>query len=138
VNLRLLLFAAAVPLIAQGCATVFVRGVVRDAAGEPVGNASLQITSAQTGKLLAAGVTDGGGCFHLLVRAPEGEKSFALDASAPGYKPATYTMDLESHIVLTNLAAISSGQPSRIRRLSYEESYGVWELICQPPSPIGN
>lgn len=124
--------------LGAGCATVFARGVVRDAVGEPLGNASVQITSPRTGQVLAAGVTDAGGCFHLLVAAPQGERRFALEASEPGYKSVTFTMGFDNPILLTTLAAVLSGQPSRIRRLSYEESYEQWELTCAPPSPVGN
>lgn len=134
----LLLFVAAASLLGSGCSTVFARGVVRDAAGVPLGNVSVRITSIQTGELIAASITDAGGCFLLFKPAPPGEKRFKLDASVPGFKPATFTASFQRQILLGTLATVSSEQPSSFRLLGNEEAYAEWEMTCWPPSPVGN
>jgi hypothetical protein len=133
-----LLFAASASFLLAGCATVFSRGVVRDANGTPLGNVSIRITSTQTGALVTSGFTDAGGCFSMFKTAPRGEKRFLLDASASGFKPTTFALDLQTPILLGTLAAVSSEKASGFRKLRSEEAYTEWEMTCVPPSPTGN
>jgi len=122
----------------SGCATVFTRGIVHDAAGEPIGNASVRVTSVESGKLVAEAVTDTSGCFNLHQFPPDSGRHFRLDVSLQGYKRVSFAFALESPVLEGTLAAGSSSKESVLQPLTREQAYGRWELICAPPSPVGN
>lgn len=129
----------ALPWLGASCATVYTRGVVRNKAGEPIGNASVRVTSVESGQLVIAAVTDAAGCF-ILHRFPPDRRNrhFRLDVRMPGYKPASFLFDLQSPILLGTLAPESSTRQSLLEPLTNEQAYGEWELVCAPPNPTGD
>ena len=125
--------------LSASCATVFTRGVVRDPAGQPIGNASVRVTSVESGKLVMATVTDAAGCFNLHEFPPErGSRHFRLDISVAGSKPVSLLFNLQTPVLEGTLATESSAGESRLTPLTNEQAYARWELICAPPSPVGN
>jgi hypothetical protein len=132
------LLAASLALL-QGCATVFIRGILQDAAGEPIGGASIRLTSVASGKLVAEGVTNTSGCFNLHQFPPDEGRQFRLDITRAGYKAASYMFELSQNPVLQGtLAPDPSEKESVLVRLTRGQTYGTWQLVCDPPNPTGN
>ena len=120
------------------CATVYTRGILRDAAGEPVGGVWVRVTSVPSGQLVAEAVTDTSGCFNLHRFPPDEGRRFRIDVSLGGYKPASFTFDLHDVVVEGTLASESSKKESVLVRLTHGQIYGRWEATCAPPYPPGN
>jgi hypothetical protein len=126
-------------VLLPACATVFTRGILRDAAGEPVGGASVRVTSVASGKLVAQGVTNTSGCFNLHQFPPDSGREFRLDITRAGYKPVSYTFDLsQSPVLLGTLAPDASKKQSMLVLLTHGQIFGTWQLECDPPNPAGN
>ena len=129
----LLLFLA---LSSLRCGTLYTRGLVEDAAGAPLGGASVRL-SATTGEAVAVASTDGHGCFFLQRSAPKGERRFQLEIAAPGFKAARLEVPLEPPILLATLAPDSSAAESRIRATTSAERAEKWDPRCIPLYPGG-
>lgn len=134
---RAVLLAASLALL-PACATVYTRGILRDAAGEPVGNVWVRVTSVPSGKLVAEAVTDTSGCFTLHRFPPDEGRQFRIDVSLGGYKPASFMFGRYDAVVEGTLAAESSGKESVLVPLTHGQIYGRWEATCAPPYPVGN
>ena len=132
-----MLLASSLALL-PACATVYTRGILRDAAGEPLGAASVRVTSVDSGKLVAEALTDTSGCFNLHRFPPDEGRRFRLDVDLRGYKPVSLTFGLHDVVVEGRLAAESSGQESVLVPLTNGQIYGRWEATCAPPYPVGN
>jgi Carboxypeptidase regulatory-like domain len=136
-RLAVALLAASLVLL-PACETVFTRGILLDAAGQPVGGASVRVTAVESGKLVAEAQSDTSGCFNLHQFPPDDGRRFLLDVSLAGYKPVSFTFDLHALVVEGTLAADSSSKESTLVRLTNGQIYGRWEQTCAPPSPVGN
>ena len=131
-------FLAASLVLLPACATVYTRGILRDAAGEPVGGVSVRVISVPSGQLVAEAVTDTSGCFNLHRFPPDEGRRFRIDVSLGGYKPASFTFDRYDAVVEGALAAESSSRESVLAPLTRSQIYGRWEATCAPPYPVGN
>ena len=110
---------------------VSARGVVRDAGGGEIANATIRISSAAGHETpLAVLQTTSNGCFHFSDVAPRHEKQFTLDVSAPGYKPASLDFGTHSVVLLVILAPEASDQASRLQHMSYVQKAGIYEPLC--------
>ena len=133
---RVSLAGALLGLPAFGCATIYTRGLVEDAAGAPLGGASVRL-SATTGEAVAAAATDGHGCFFLQRSAPKGQRRFTLEIAAPGFKAARLEVPLEPPILVGTLAPDPSAAESGIRPTTSAERAQKWEPRCIPLYPGG-
>jgi hypothetical protein len=131
------LLAASLVLL-PACTTVYTRGILLDAAGEPVGGVSVRVTSVPSGKLVAVAVTDTSGCFNLHQFPPDQGRQFRIDVGLGGYKPASFTFGKYDVVVEGTLAAESSSKESVLVPLTHGQIYGRWEATCAPPYPVGN
>jgi len=130
-----LLAAAASTLLSAGCATIYARGLVRDAGGSPVGNAVVRVTSDETARPIAVSKTDANGCFSVSELAPRHRRGFTIEAAAPGFEPAAFRFTLHSPILLATLAGASADARSEIRSMSPKERSTLWEPLCVPAIP---
>jgi hypothetical protein len=122
---------AAAALLCGGCAMVGARGVVRNAAGAEIENATIQIATASgTPSVLDAQQTTPNGCFTFSDVAPRHEKRFTLDISAPGYKPAHLDLGADKVTLLVTLAPDSAEQASELHPMTYDQTVGIYEPLC--------
>jgi hypothetical protein len=124
----LLLLLALSPL---GCGTVYTRGLVEDAAGAPLGGASVRLSRAD-GEAVAAASTDAHGCFFLQRSAPKGQRRFRLEIGAPGFKAARREVPLQPPVLLATLVDDSAPGESGIRETTATERAEKWDPRCIP------
>jgi len=130
---------AGIQVLFPACATVFTRGILQDAAGEPIGGASVRVVSVASGKLVVEAVSDTSGCFNLHQFPPDSGRQFRLDIARAGYKPASYTFDMaQSPVLQGTLAPDAAEKQSVLVLLTRGQVYGTWQLVCAPPNPTGN
>jgi hypothetical protein len=113
------------------CGTVDTRGLVEDAAGAPLGGASVRLSGAD-GEAVAAASTDAHGCFFLQRSAPKGEHRLRLEIAAPGFKPARRDVPLQPPVLLATLVDDSAPGESRIRETTASERAERWDPRCVP------
>ena len=129
-RVRALLLAALISTFLQGCASVTAHGVIKTAAGDPVGDASLTL-SEESGTLTATAQTDLRGCFNVYQPVPGGDRSFVLHVSAPGYKSLDVTVRMQDRpILLVTLARDGTSEPSTSRLLEQPDT--IYDVPCLP------
>ena len=129
-RLRASLVSALIAIVLQGCASVTAHGVVKTAAGDPVGDASLTL-SEESGTLTAKAETDLRGCFNVYQPVPGGDRSFVLHVSAPGYKSLDVTVRMQDRpILLVTLAR--DGSPGQSSSRLLEQGDTTYDVPCLP------
>lgn len=122
--------AAAAALFCGGCAMVGARGVVRNAAGAEIENATVQIATASGMSVLDVQQTTPKGCFTFSDIPPRHEKRFTIDVSAPGYKPAHLDLGTYKVTLLVILAPDSSEEASELHPMTHDQTVGIYEPLC--------
>jgi hypothetical protein len=109
---------------------VGARGVVRNAAGAEIENATVQIATASGMSILDVQQTTPKGCFTFSDVAPRHEKQFTLDISAPGYKPVHLDLGAYKVTLLVTLAPDSAEEQSELHPMTYDQTVGIYEPLC--------
>lgn len=133
---RFLPLVAAVAL-APACATIFTRGQVEDASGDPVGGADVRILDEAGSALLARDRTDSHGCFFFSLRAPKGQPRFTIEVDAAGFRPARRDFARETDLLIAVLAPTAAAGESQVRVATSSERLDRWVPNCVPPMPPG-
>jgi len=122
---------AAAALLCGGCAMVTARGVVRNADGVGVENATVRIaTVSSPDKPLTVEHTTPNGCFDYSDIAPRHQKQFTLEVSAPGYKTVRLNFGTYSELLLVILSPETSDNPSEYHRMDFDQKRGIFEPLC--------
>ena len=129
---RLVLTASPVlAAVAMGCATIYSRGIVEGAAGDPVPGAEIRLATSG-GRTVTATRTDANGCFFIQKTAPKHERRFTLEVGADGYRLARTEIGLTPPILLVTLVPASAEGESRLRETTAAERSEKWEPRCIP------
>ncbi len=129
----LVLFAA---LMATGCASVTVHGIVRDEQGQPVAIAAAKVSDETTGAVVVAGDTNANGCLGLFELVKGRQQSFVLRIEAPGYREAVLSFSRKEVLTLAvTLMAESGAAESTIRRIPWDEQASTYRLYCVQSVP---
>jgi hypothetical protein len=118
------------PLLLAGCASVSARGIVADADGRPIANASLAIRVG--GTTVVAGASEGNGCFDLYQPLRRRPPSPVLLVEAPGYEPLAAPLEAGRAPLFVTLAHASSGGASAARAATEAEAARRFEPPCAP------
>jgi Carboxypeptidase regulatory-like domain len=121
-----------------GCSSIFTRGQVLDAQGNPLGGAVVRVFDATGTTALSLDRTDSHGCFLISVRAPKGQRRYTLDVEASGFRPARQDFSLGDDLLIAALAPASSPEPSGIHVATYSERTDRWIPDCAPPMTMGS
>jgi len=125
-------------VIGTGCSSIFTRGLISDDHGNPVGGATVRVFDETGVRQISFDVTNANGCFLISARAPKGQKRYTLDVEAPGFQPARQDFSLGDDVLIGNLAASSSPDPSRIHVATSSERSDRWIPNCAPPPTMGS
>ena len=109
---------------------VGARGVVRNAAGAEIEDATVQIATTSGTSVLDVQQTTPNGCFTFSDVAPRHETRFTLDISAPGYKPAHLDLGAYKVTLLVILAPDSAEEASELHPMTYDQTVGIYEPLC--------
>ena len=109
---------------------VGARGVVRNAAGAEIEDATVQIATTSGTSVLDVQQTTPNGCFTFSDVAPRHETRFTLDISAPGYKPAHLDLGAYKVTLLVILAPDFAEQASELHPMTYDQTVGIYEPLC--------
>ena len=108
-------------LALAGCdGGIYVRGIVRDANGQPVPGARVRLERGEGGRNFER-TTEASGCFFLGGVVAPGSYDYDLRVEAPGFQPAAgKARTLEENRRIVTLEAEGSGQKSRIEKTAEE------------------
>ena len=123
----------AIAVIASGCRSVSVRGVIQTTREQPIAQATLALRPGNTSENAVTGSSDSNGCFNLYQTIPGHHGEYVLIVDLPGYKPLRVSVAAgPDNLLLVTMEAASAAGSSTVRPISSAERYLRYATPCEP------
>jgi hypothetical protein len=123
----------AVILLTAGCASVGVRGVVRDEARASILHAIVTLRPVGVASEPIRASTENHGCFWLYEHAGHVQHGYELHVEAAGFKPLTLPIETSGHpILLVTLVRTDEPGQSEARPIDVDERERIYSAACEP------
>jgi hypothetical protein len=120
-------------VLAAGCRSVSIYGVIQTSAEEPIAKATLTLEAAQTGAHALTGASDLNGCFNLFETISRRHGDYILVVDLAGYKPLRVPVAAgPDNLLLITMAPEVGAGPSSVRPISSSERYMRYTTPCEP------
>lgn len=120
-------------VLAAGCRSVWVHGVIQTNDEHPVAHASLILRSGEPGEHQLIGSSEPSGCFDLFETIRRNHGDYYLFVDLPGYKPVRVPIAPRlDNLLLVTLEPETSAASSTVRPISSSERYIRYATPCEP------
>ncbi len=120
-------------VLAAGCRSVWVKGVVQTADEQPIANASVTLLPGEPAGHSLAGSSERNGCFDLFETIARNQNGYILVVDSPGYKPLRIAVAVRlENLLLVTLEPKATSKPSAARAIRSAERHIRYGVPCEP------
>jgi hypothetical protein len=128
-----LVFFIMLGVLAAGCRSISVKGVIATDDDHPIANALITLQPGERAGRSFAGSSEPNGCFNLYETIPRDQGRYLMVVESPGYKPLSIPVAVRvENLLLVTLEPTASSRPSAARPISPGERYARYVSPCDP------